>query len=207
MPDYWPWLTVAGLGAFHGLNPAMGWLFAAAIGLHRGGRKAIASALVPLAAGHALAIALVAGLFVSASAFLAAGLLTRAAGGVLILWALARIFYGHGYRVRFGMTAGLAGLFAWSFLMATAHGAGLMLMPALAPLCLAGGAGLQASSSYFTALAAVGLHTGSMLLVMALCAFAVYEVSGIGVLRNLWINTDAIWTLALLAAGVILLIA
>jgi len=100
---------------------------------------------------------------------------------------------------------GLAGLAAWSFLMATAHGAGLMLIPALAPLCLTvpqpplwGPAG--------NALAAVGLHTGAMLAATTVCAIAVYEASALGVLRSAWINLDWAWTAALAAAGAILLL-
>ena len=60
MKEVWPWLVLAGLGAFHGLNPAMGWLFAVALGLNRESRGAVLMALPPIALGHALAIAVVA---------------------------------------------------------------------------------------------------------------------------------------------------
>ena len=206
MPEAWPWLALAGLGAFHGLNPAMGWLFAVALGLHRKSRAALLAALVPLAVGHALSIALVAGLFVWAGTLVPARWLLAAAGLLLLGWAGYTGLYGHRRRARFGMTVGLAGLGAWSFLMATAHGAGLMLVPALAPLCLTGAPPTHLGGPAGTALAAVGVHTGAMLTTTAACAIAVYEASALSVLRSAWINLDWAWTAALAAAGVILLV-
>src|SRR5271154_2076184 len=131
----WPWLTFAGLGMFHGLNPAMGWLFAVALGLHRQGRRTIQLALLPMAAGHALSIWVVAASVMVMGTVINAAAIRLIAGSVLIVWAAYHWLYGHRHRVRVGMTAGAAGLAAWSFLMATAHGAGLMLLPALVPLC------------------------------------------------------------------------
>ena len=57
--DAWPWLALAGLGAFHGLNPAMGWLFAVALGLHRQSRRIVWLSLLPIALGHAVSVAIV----------------------------------------------------------------------------------------------------------------------------------------------------
>ena len=76
----WPWLALAGLGAYHGLNPAMGWLFAVALGLHRGSRKAVLQSLLPIALGHALAIAIVAGAIVALGVFVSPDLLRALAG-------------------------------------------------------------------------------------------------------------------------------
>src|SRR5437660_680834 len=135
--DWRPWLAFLGLGVFHGLNPGMGWLFAVAIGLHRGGLRTLALSLIPIALGHAAAVAAV------VFAALAFGLvvefahLVQAAGLVLIAWALWHAFYGRRHRLRVGMRAGAVGLFVWSALMALSHGAGLMLFPFLLPLCLA----------------------------------------------------------------------
>ena len=146
-PEFWPWLALAGLGAFHGLNPAMGWLFAVALGLHRQERRIVWLALVPIALGHAASVAAVALLFLWAGWLVDGRAVRVGAALVLIGWALYHWRFGHRHRVRFGMQVGLAGLFAWSFLMAAAHGAGLMLWPALMPLCLPGGAGAVAASS------------------------------------------------------------
>ena len=135
--ELWPWLALAGLGAFHGLNPAMGWLFAVALGLHRKSRTVVLRALLPIALGHALAILLVVLAVVVLGIVVDQRPLRIGAGAVLIGWAVYHMLYGSRHRVRFGMQVGMLGLGAWSFLMASAHGAGLMLVPALIPLCLA----------------------------------------------------------------------
>ncbi len=208
MTTLWPWLAIAGLGAFHGANPAMGWLFAVALGLHRHSRAVVGQALVPIALGHAASIAIVALAFVFLGLLVDTEPLLKVSGALLIAWALWHAVWGHGRRVRFGMQVGMVGLGLWSFLMASAHGAGLMLIPALAPLCLAGspGAEVMAEGSFATAAAAVGLHTLSMLAVTAAFAFAVYGWLGLEVLRRGWLNLDAVWTAALVVCGVILLL-
>ena len=166
--EFWPWLAVAGLGAFHGLNPGMGWLFAVALGLHRQDRRIVWLALVPIALGHAVSVAAVALVFLWVGWFVDGWAFRVGAGLVLIGWALYHWRFSHRHRVRFGMQVGLAGLFVWSFLMAAAHGAGLMLWPALMPLCLPSGAGaVPASGPLAAGLAGVGVHTLAMLSVTA----------------------------------------
>lgn len=194
----WPWLALAGLGAFHGINPAMGWLFAVALGLHRRSRGAVLLSLLPMAVGHALSVSLV----VAMGAMVDARALRTAAGAVLVLWAAYHWLYGHRHRVRVGMTTGLAGLALWSFLMATGHGAGLMLVPALMPLC-AGGSDTGAGPLP-TALAAVGVHALATLAVTGLVALTVHDWLGLAFLRRGWINFDLLWTGALAATGVVL---
>src|SRR4051795_10098244 len=104
--DVWPWLALAGLGAFHGLNPAMGWLFAVALGLHRGSRRALFLSLGPIALGHALAAALAVAAVLSIGASLDQAVLRRLMGIVLVAWAIWHALYGH-RRVRIGMQTGL----------------------------------------------------------------------------------------------------
>ena len=133
----WPWLALVGLGAFHGINPAMGWLFAVALGLHRHSRAVVAASLAPIAFGHVLSVAVVVAAVLLVGLVVHPTLLRHAAGLLLIGWSLYHALYGSRHRVRFGMTVGFAGLAAWSFLMASAHGAGLMLIPVVLPLCLA----------------------------------------------------------------------
>lgn len=208
MIELWPWLTLAGLGMFHGLNPAMGWLFAVALGQHRRSRKVVLTALVPITLGHAAATALVA-VGVMTLGLVVDQRMIRALGGVLLLgWALYHGLYGHRHRVRFGMRTGYLGLGAWSFLMASAHGAGLMLVPALIPLCLAAtpARDLVSGGSLAVALAAIGLHALAMLLVTGVIALTVYEWLGLAFLRRGWINLDLIWIAALVAAGSLLLV-
>jgi hypothetical protein len=203
---WWPWLALAGLGAFHGVNPAMGWLFAVALGLHRRSRALVLEALFPIAIGHALAIAAVALAVVLLGVLIDQRALRVAAGALLIGWAAYHTRYGSRHRVRFGMQVGLLGLGAWSFLMASAHGAGLMLVPVLMPLCLAAAPAqeLTAAASLPLALAAVGVHTLAMLATTGAIAIAVYEWLGLAFLRRGWINLDLVWTVALIATGLIL---
>jgi len=198
---------LAGLGAFHGLNPAMGWLFAVALGLHRNSRATVLSALPPIALGHALSIAIVAGAVVVAGAMVSQRLVLAGAGLLLIGWAIYHQVYGHRHRVRVGMRTGQIGLVLWSFLMATAHGAGLMLLPALFQLCLSSPSApeITASGSLAMTLAAVSVHTAAMLAVTGVVAIVVYEWVGLAILRTAWLNLDLIWTAALATTGVFLL--
>ncbi len=206
MPDAAPLLVIAGLGAFHGLNPAMGWLFAVALGLHRQSRAVVLVSLVPIAIGHALSIAMVAGLLVATGALVPSGIVRTGSGILLIAWAAYHWRYGHRHRVRFGMQVGLWGLGAWSFLMATAHGAGLMLWPVLMPLCFPEGAAAAPVGPVAMTLAAVGVHAAAMILTTAVVAVLVYEWLGVGVLRHAWLNMDLLWTFALVATGALLLL-
>lgn len=205
MNDAWPWLALAGLGAFHGLNPAMGWLFAVALGLHRRSRRVVWLSLLPIALGHALSVAAVVGLFVWLGVMVEPHLVRLAAGFVLIGWAFWHWRYGSRHRTRIGMQTGMAGLCLWSFLMATAHGAGLMLWPVLMPLCFPGGAPTSAGDPFLLALLGLGVHTLAMLTVTATIAVAVYEWVGLAILRSAWVNLDLIWMAALIIAGVWLL--
>jgi hypothetical protein len=202
----WPWLALAGLGAFHGLNPAMGWLFAVALGLHRHNRAIVYLSLLPIALGHALAVAVVGGAFVWAGLMVDPRALGLGAGVVLIGWAIYHWRWGHRHRVRIGMQAGFIGLGLWSFLMATAHGAGLMLWPILMPLCFPA-APLQAGGGPIAvALAGLAVHTGAMLMVTAIIAGIVYEWVGVAFLRHAWLNVDAVWMVALVATGAWLMV-
>lgn len=208
MSEAWPWLVLAGLGAFHGVNPAMGWLFAVALGLHRDSRVILVQALPAIALGHAVSIMMIAGLVVLAGITIPGHLLLAGSGILLIGWAVYHQLYGHRHRVRFGMQTGLAGLALWSFLMATAHGAGLMVLPALIPLCLSNGpiGTIATGGSVGIALAAVTVHTATLLAVTGTIAIAVREWLGLAVLKSAWINFDVIWTGALAGTGVILLL-
>ena len=206
MTDLWAWLALAGLGAFHGLNPAMGWLFAVALGLHQQNRQVVWLSVIPIALGHALSVVLLAAAFFWAGLIVDARIVRIGAGLVLIGWALYHWRFGHRHRVRFGMQTGLLGLGVWSFLMATAHGAGLMLWPVLMPLCIAAASEPDSVGPLATALVGIGVHTLAMLATTTVVAVAVYEWVGLEILRRAWINVDLVWTLALVAAGVWLLV-
>ena len=208
MTALWPWLTLAGLGAFHGLNPAMGWLFAVALGLHRKSRGVVLLSLLPIAFGHALAIVLAVFLVIVIGVSIDQSVLRIGTGILLIGWAIYHALYGHRHRVRVGMQTGMAGLVLWSFLMATAHGAGLMLLPVLIPLCIAASpaAEITVSAALPVSLAAVGVHTAAMLAVTGAIASVVYHWAGLEFLRRGWINLDLLWTIALAGAGALLIL-
>jgi uncharacterized membrane protein len=172
MESLWPWLVVAGVGALHGLNPATGWMFAAAWGVRSGDRAQALRALVPIAIGHLMSIALVAGA-VAWGLSMDRTLLQMWLGGLLVVGAIVHLSGRVPKAVQ--APAGHAGLALWSFMMATAHGAGLMLVPALIPICIGDAAThrITASDSLMLALAAIGVHTAAMLAVTGLVAAGV----------------------------------
>ena len=186
MANLWPWLAVAGVGALHGLNPATGWMLAAAWGVRSHDRGQALRALMPIAVGHAASVALVAGA-VALGLSMDRVLLQALAGGLFVVVAGLHL-WGRTPKVA-RAPAGHAGLALWSFMMSTAHGAGLMLVPALIPLCMGDGAGREvtASGSLMLALAAVGVHTAAMLVVTGLIASGVCRGldAGAGWLRSL----------------------
>jgi hypothetical protein len=186
----------------------MGWLFAVALGMHRKSRAAVFAALPPIALGHALSIAMVAAGVLAAGLLLDRRTLHIMSAVVLIGWALYHYVYGRRHRVRVGMQASQAGLVLWSFLMATAHGAGVMILPALIPLCVSPSpaGGFIASNSLGMAFAGIAVHTAAMLVVIGAVATVVFEWVGLSILRSGWINLDLIWTAALAATGVLQLL-
>jgi hypothetical protein len=166
-----PWLAVAGVGALHGLNPAAGWALVAAWGTREEralGWRALAP-LGALAIGHAASVALIAVLAV-VGLVAQRGLLPWFAGGLSVFVAAIHVS-GH-LPCRMRRAAGQAGLALWSFAMATAQGAGMMLVPAMIPLCVSGSPAreITVSGSLALALAAVALHLASMLAVTAAMA-------------------------------------
>ena len=168
MSNLWAWLAVAGFGALHGLNPATGWVFAAAWSLRSGERAQVLRSLLPLALGHAASIALVAAAVV-AGLEMDRGLLQWVTGGMFVAFVALHLWRRTPHAAR--APAGHAGLAVWSFLVSSAHGAGTMLVPALVPLCAqdAGGAS-TAPGALGLALAALGVHMAAMLAVTAAVA-------------------------------------
>jgi hypothetical protein len=203
-----PWLVLIGLGAFHGLNPAMGWLFAVALGLYRHSRKVVLVSLIPIALGHAAAIAVVVYAVVVLGMAVDQETFRIVSGVLLILWGVYHLVYGHHHRLRIGLSTGLLGLFAWSFVMATAHGAGMMLIPVLMPLAQAGEHAhhMPVTNSLAIATLAVLVHSLAMLTTTGAVALIVYQWVGLDFLRRGWINLDLLWTAALIGIGLWLLL-
>jgi hypothetical protein len=197
------------LGTFHGINPGMGWLFAVALGLQEQRRQAVFRALVPIALGHAASIAVVVLVVGLIQVVVPESLLHHLCGIVLCTFGFYRLFRARHPRW-VGMRVDFKDLTVWSFLMASAHGAGLMLVPVLLRWPSADYAHarlIQELSPHLIAnspvlmLAAVGVHTFGMLVVTAAVAGLVYEKLGLALLRQAWFNLDLIWAVALLIAG------
>jgi len=203
----WPWLTLILLGAWHGLNPAMGWLFAVALGLQQRSRAAVFGALIPIAVGHGLAIGLVVFVLFVLGTAVPVGWLQL--GGATILLGLGGLrLWRTRHPIWVGMRVGFWDLTCWSWIMASAHGAGVMLIPLLlGATCgqtLTGKGILTFSSSPFAA-GAVLVHTVSHLVVSGILAWLVYDCIGLAVLRRSWFNVDLIWSFSLLMGGALLL--
>ena len=214
-----PWAAAAALlslGALHGLNPGMGWLFAVALGVQQGERRAVWRALGPLALGHALAIA------AAVAIALGIGVVVPSAG---VRWGAAALLIGLGLwqmrshrhaglgRWRVGLRASGRELTVWSFVVATAHGAGLMAAPVALRAAQSGALGHASHANHpSTALASVAsvdwptlwatsVHTAAYLLVTGVLAVVVYERAALHLLRRAWINFDLVWAAALVLTG------
>lgn len=202
------WLTLAGLGVYHGVNPAMGWLFAVSRGMQERSRKAVLRSLVPIAIGHEASIALVAVLVLGLSATTDPVELRIGAAVALVAFGIFRFVKPRAHFRWTSMRVSDRELGVWSFLMSTAHGAGLMVAPVIL--------GLQASRhshddmamlSGPIDIAAVGIavHVLAMVVVMGAIAFVVYERVGLQVLRKAWLNTEQIWAASFVLAGLVTL--
>jgi hypothetical protein len=204
------WLMLL-LGAYHGLNPAMGWLFAVALGMQRQQGSAVARSLVPIALGHALAV----GSAVVIAAILGLSLPLVAMRSIVatLLVGLGIFFLVRHWHPRWiRMQVGFRDLTVWSFLMATAHGAGLMVVPVLlrgstaqASRATAGRdlAHFTATTSAAAAIFATAIHTTGYLAVTGIIAWIVYRRVGLAVLRKAWFNVDLLWAVALVSTGVV----
>jgi hypothetical protein len=205
MSNLGPWLAIAGLGALHGAMPANGWMFAAARGVRAGSAAEARHALLPIGLGHAASVAVVA-CVMALGLSMDRSLYQGVAGALLVGMALARMLRGARPCVPVGAMAGSAGMALWSFLMGSTHGAGMMLVPALVPLCLADNPAreITASGSLPLALAAVGVHTAAMLVTTGAIAT--------GVCRGVALHAKVLggkvpryaWTATLAVTGVLL---
>jgi hypothetical protein len=212
--ELWPWLAVFGLGMFHGINPAMGWLFAVALGLQEQRHAAVYRALPPMVLGHALSIGIIVAAVLVARVSLPHGILKIAAAAILFAFGLYRLLRSR-HPSWVGMRVGFGDLTLWSFVMASAHGAGLMLVPFF--LSAPGKSHHHDTHQMhawalanFTApsllIMAVVVHTLGYLLTTALVAIVVYEKLGVAILRGAWYNIDFVWMLALMITGVFILL-
>jgi hypothetical protein len=202
------WLTLAGLGAYHGVNPAMGWLFAVSRGMQERSRRAVLRSLVPIAIGHEASIALVAVLVLLLSTTTDPAALRIGAAAALVAFGIFRFAKPRAHFRWTSMRVSDRELGLWSFLMSSAHGAGLMVAPVVL--------GLEASRSSHNDMAmlsgpidatavGVAVHVLAMVAVMGAVAYVVYERVGLQVLRRAWLNTDQVWAGSFVLAGLVTL--
>jgi hypothetical protein len=199
----WAWATLFLLGAYHGINPAMGWLFAVALGLQKQNDRAVWQSLLPIATGHVLAIGVVILVAVIAGAVLPIHVMRICVVILLVGFGVYRIVSKSHPRFG-GMQVGFGDLMIWSFLMACAHGAGFMLLPVL--LGMSGmGADHEMRGNAFPGLGmqilAVAVHTFGYLLLTGAIAWIVYKRLGLSVLRKAWLNLDLVWAMALIVTA------
>jgi len=205
------WQAMLFLGAFHGINPGMGWLFAVALGMQQGSERGVWRALPPIALGHAVAVGVVVLAVVTARLAVPLDSLNGLVALLLMTLGLYRLW--HHRHPRFGgMQVAFRDLATWSFLMASAHGAGLMVLPFVMPTqaTLAAASHEHAqhvgSASANVAAVAVALHTLAYFTVMVLAACVVYRKLGLGLLRKAWFNVDWLWAGALVVTGMVVLL-
>jgi len=210
------WTAMVALGAYHGINPGMGWLFAVALGMQRRSAHGVWRALPPIALGHAVAV----GAVVAAAAI--AGVVVpmhvlRAVIATMLITVGGYRLWRHRHPRFGGMQVNFRDLTVWSFLMAFAHGAGLMLLPWVmtmpADVSAAGGdhaahahAMSMSAGPAWLGMLAVGVHTLAYLGVMTLAALIVYRKLGLAFLRKGWLNLDWVWAGALVVTGIAVLL-
>ena len=204
----WGWPALFALGAFHGINPGMGWLFAVALGMQEKSIRAVIKSLVPITLGHAVAIAVVLLLAGLIQIVLPLNYVKISVAGVLVALGLYRILRSRHFQWG-GMQVGFADLTLWSFLMASAHGAGLMVLPVvlkMPPMGAAAGHHMHAFQDPLSVVMATLVHTAGYLTVTAATAMLVYQKLGLALLRRAWVNLDVVWAFALMTAGCLALI-
>jgi hypothetical protein len=209
------WHAMALLGAYHGINPGMGWLFAVALGLQQGSARGVWRALTPIAVGHAAAVGGVVATATLAGLVVPLDVLKVVVASMLIAFGVYRLWH-HRHPRYGGMRVGFRDLAVWSFLMASAHGAGFMVLPFVMPgastMSAAGHehahhvVAAHASVAATTGVMAVAVHSMAYLAVMGLAAWVVYRWLGLGVLRTAWLNLDWLWAGVLVVTGVIVFV-
>ena len=209
------WYPLVFLGAYHGINPGMGWLFAVALGMQQGSARGVWRALPPIALGHAAAVAVVVGIAALAGLVIPLEALKVVVASMLMMLGLYRL-WRHRHPRYGGMQVGFRDLTVWSFLMASAHGAGFMVLPFVMPVPGAlAAAGHEHAHHVTTAPAsavaaadafAVAVHTLAYLAVMVIVAWVVYRKLGLTLLRRAWLNMDWAWAGALVVTGIVVLL-
>lgn len=191
----------------------MGWLFAVALGLQERSTRALLRAVVPIALGHVVSVAVIVSLAISATLSLPRAVVHDGAAAILLAFGAYRLVRSRHPRW-VGMRVGFWGLMFWGFLMSSAHGAGLMLVPfvtgspafAHPAMSMPMPGGHPAGPQWLTGLLMVSVHTVGYVLTMTAIALVVYAKFGVSFLRKAWFNVDLVWAAALIVAGLVALL-
>ncbi|WP_409300212.1 hypothetical protein [Peribacillus sp. SCS-155] len=181
------------LGAFHGLNPAMGWLFAVFLAMQRGEKRVLFYSLIPIALGQILGDSLTIGLQTLARFHLPIKTVHITISILILAYGLYRLFrYYRHFKWSGGLNVGYGQLVLWSFLASSTHGSGLLFAPFIL------------NATKFTDIIPLWLvHELSMLTVMAAIAYIVYHI-GIVSFRKFIVNFDLAWAVLLIGVGLFL---
>jgi hypothetical protein len=205
------WLAVVASGLYHGVNPGMGWPLAVSAGLMQRSSGALARALWPLTIGHLLALLVVILPFSVLVVLVRWPREIQVGASVLVIgFGIFQLFRHHPRalaRIR-PMQLGL-----WSFAVAIAHGAGLMLVPIYLGLCRASGPdsgheaiGALINASFGMAVLVSGLHSVAMIVAGGLLAWLVFRYLGLKFVSRSWFNLNWVWGLSLIFVGALSLI-
>lgn len=213
MSDRLVWLTLFLLGCYHGINPGMGWLFAVGLGFQDRSAAAVLRAMVPLTLGHIISVALIVLVAIYVAAAVPHSAVHFTAAAILIGFGVYRLVRARHIRW-VGMRVGFWGLTLWGFLMSSAHGAGLMLLPFVTAQPAIASSAMPMSMpdtqtahhALFLGWLMVGVHTLGYLLTAATIALIVYTKIGVRFLRTGWFNLDLVWAAALILTGIIALV-
>jgi len=211
MNERYVWIALFLLGCYHGINPGMGWLFAVALGLQERTARAVLRAIVPITLGHVASVAVVVALALVAAFWLPHAIVHRSAAAILIAFGAYKLVRARHPRW-VGMRVGFWGLAFWGFLMASAHGAGLMLLPFVTASSMDKHEAMAmpmpqapADPQYGTGSLMIAMHTLGYVVAMSAIAWIVYAKFGVSFIRSAWFNVDLVWAAALIVAGLIAL--
>ncbi|MEN3351758.1 MAG: hypothetical protein V7632_5393 [Bradyrhizobium sp.] len=208
----WLWLAVIASGLYHGINPGMGWPLAVSAGLMQRSSRALATALGPLALGHLLAMLLVILPFAMLAALVEWQRPIRIAASLLVIaFGIYRLVDRRHPRALARIPPAQLGL--WSFAVAIAHGAALMLVPIYLGLCRAAdadhaheAAGALINANFAMALLVSVVHAGAMIIAGGCLAWLVYRYLGLKFVSRSWFNLDAVWAASLVLVGAVALV-
>jgi hypothetical protein len=207
----WLWLAIVASGLYHGVNPGMGWPLAVSAGLMERNSRALVAALWPLSLGHLLAMLLVLLPFALLVALVEWQRQIQSGASLLVIgFGIFRLLNRRHPRALARIRPTQLGL--WSFAVAIAHGAGLMLVPIYLGLCRSDldkgheAAGALINANLGMAVLVSVAHSVAMIAAGGCSAWLVYRYLGLKFVSRSWFNLDATWAVSLILVGALALV-